>query len=98
MQVRRRLAPALVSSLVLVTLALAHPGSGLDRVEACAAPAAPLRVGSTVACVHSDEAPPGVDVTQHVATAELRERPGAGPAAYEAAEDLGVPGPVSLAS
>ena len=98
MQARRRLVAALVSSLVLVTLALAHPGSGLDRVEMCAAPATPMRVGSTVACVHTDEAPSGVDVTAPVDTAELRQRPGAGPAAYVAAQDLGVAGPVSLAS
>jgi len=98
MHVRRRLVAALVSSLVLVALAVAHPGSGLDRVEACAAPADPVRIGSTVACVHTDEAPPGVDVTEHVATAELKERPGAGPAAYDAAQDLGVAGPVALAS
>jgi hypothetical protein len=98
MQARRRLVAALASSFVLVPLALAHPGSGPGRVEACAAPAAPMRVGSTVACVHADVPPPGVDVTEHVATAELRERAGAGPAAYEAAQDLGVAGPVSLAS
>ena len=44
-----------------------------------------------VACSHADVAPPGVDVTEPVSTAELRSRVGAGPAAYEAAEDLGVP-------
>src|SRR5215210_247957 len=98
MQARRRLLAALSGSLVLVGLAVAHPGSGLDRGEVCAAPATPLRIGSTVACVQADEAPPGVDVTESVATAELEERPGAGPAAYEAAQELGVAGPVSLAS
>src|SRR5207302_1543487 len=44
-----------------------------------------------VVCAHSDEAPPGIDVTQHVSTAELASRDGAGPAAYQAAQDLGVP-------
>jgi hypothetical protein len=63
MQARRRLVAALVSSLVLVPLALAHPGSEDGRVEAGAGPAAPMRVGSTVACVHTDVPPPGVDVT-----------------------------------
>ena len=64
----------------------------------CALPATPLRIGDTVACVHTDEAPPGVDVTERPTTAELKERPGAGEAAYEAAADLGVPTPTALAS
>ena len=42
-------------------------------------------------CAHSDEAPPGVDVTEPVSTAELRTRDGAGLEAYRAAQDLGVP-------
>src|SRR5690348_13664837 len=49
------------------------------------------RMPGPVACTHVDVAPPGVDVTEPVSTAELRSRVGAGPAAYEAAEDLGVP-------
>ena len=49
------------------------------------------RMPGPVACSHADVAPPGVDVTEPVSTAELRSRVGAGPAAYEAAEDLGVP-------
>ena len=48
--------------------------------------------GGHVVCAHADEAPPGVDVTEPVSTAELKERPGAGDAAYLAAEELGVPG------
>ncbi len=43
-------------------------------------------------CTHADEAPPGVDVTEPVSTTELKARPGAADAAYQAAEDLGVPG------
>ena len=49
------------------------------------------RMPGPVACSHADVAPPGVDVNEPVSTAELRSRVGAGPAAYEAAEDLGVP-------
>jgi hypothetical protein len=50
-----------------------------------------LRDGPVV-CTHTDEAPPGVVVTEHVSTAELKEREGAADAAYQAAEELGVPG------
>src|SRR6476620_12275973 len=39
-----------------------------------------------VVCAHADEAPPGVDVTEPVSTAELKERQGAADAAYQAAE------------
>jgi hypothetical protein len=48
-------------------------------------------LGGPPVCVHTDQAPPGVDVTEHVPTAELQERDGAGLAAYRAAQDLGVP-------
>lgn len=98
MQARRHLVAVVVSSLVLVPLALTHAGTDPTRVETCVEPATPLRVGATVACVHADEPPTGVDVTERVSTAELRTRPGAGPAAYDAAQDLGVAGPVALAS
>ena len=54
--------------------------------------------GEPTACVHADEPPPGVDVTEPVSTAELRSRTGAGIAAYEAANDLGVPSPVTAAA
>jgi hypothetical protein len=42
------------------------------------------------ACAHADVAPPGIDITEPVPTAELKDRVGAGPSALEAAEDLGV--------
>ncbi len=42
-------------------------------------------------CAHSDEAPPGVDVTEPVSTAELKDRDGAGLQAYQAAQELGAP-------
>lgn len=48
--------------------------------------------GAPLVCVHADEPPPGVDVTEPVTTAELKDRRGAARAAYLAAEDLGVPG------
>ena len=44
-----------------------------------------------VACIHEDVPPPGVDVTERVSTRELLSREGAGPSAYDAAEELGVP-------
>lgn len=50
------------------------------------------------ACQHVDEAPPGVDPTRPVSTAELKERDGGGAEAYAAAEDLGVPAPVQAAA
>ncbi|MDX6324843.1 MAG: hypothetical protein QOK15_1197, partial [Nocardioidaceae bacterium] len=55
-------------------------------------PGAYMMVGlpGPVACAHSDEPPPGVDVTDHVSTGELASREGAGPTAYAAAQDLGV--------
>lgn len=50
------------------------------------------------ACVHADEAPPGVDPTAPVATAELRGREGGTAGAWAAAEDLGVPAPAQAAA
>lgn len=50
------------------------------------------------ACAHVDEAPPGVDPTEPVSTAELRARQGASVGAYEAAEELGVPAPATAAA
>lgn len=98
MQVRRRLVAALATGLVAVSLAIGHSDSGPARVETCAEPSTPLRVGDTVACVHADEAPPGIDVTDRFSIAELKARPGAAQAAYDAAEALGVAAPVALAS
>lgn len=45
------------------------------------------------ACLHVDEPPAGVDVTEPVSTTELRGRDGGGAEAYAAAEELGVPAP-----
>jgi 5-hydroxyisourate hydrolase-like protein (transthyretin family) len=50
------------------------------------------------ACEHADEAPPGVDVTEPVPTAELKERDGGGAEAYAAAQELGVPAPAQAAA
>ncbi len=97
MLVRRRLVPALVISLLAVVLAVAHLGHpGLTPT--CTFPATPLRIGNTVACIHSDEAPPGVDVTRHVTAAALADRPGAGPAVIHAAATVGVPTPITAQS
>lgn len=50
------------------------------------------------ACEHVDEAPPGVDPTEPVSTAELRARQGASEGAFAAAEELGVPAPAQAAA
>jgi hypothetical protein len=89
---RRQLAVALVGALVtcgfgvVLTASLAR----LDLAPACG-PGGQVLVmpdGSRT-CAHTDEAPAGVDVTDPVSTKELRGRPGAGAAAYAAAQDLG---------
>ncbi len=54
--------------------------------------------GEPVACVHLDEAPPGVDVRDPVSTDEAVRRTGAGPAAVAAANDLGVASPAAMAT
>lgn len=97
MLVRRRLVAVLFITLVVAPLVMTHSGVQ-GRTEVCALPATSVRIGQTIACVHTDEAPPGVDVTERPSTAELKERPGAGEAAYEAAADLGVPTPTTAAS
>ena len=86
----RRLVVTLFGALLAAPLLLAHAGEQ-GRTEQCTAPAKPIRVGGTIACAHADEAPPGVDVTERPSTTELRARDGAGAAAYQAAQDLGVP-------
>lgn len=91
---RRRTALGLVGALVLGafsfvgTLALVPDTPAPycpDGVEVIEQPDGPA------ACAHADVAPPGVDITEPVATAVLRAREGAGPTAHEVAEDLGVP-------
>ena len=76
------------TSLILVTFA----GADVAASSACG-PGAELLQGlpGPVTCVHEDVPPPGVDVTERVSTRELLSREGAGPSAYEAAEELGVP-------
>jgi len=87
---RTRLLLVLALSLVVLALTVATPTTPKTRVESACPGAEPVRVGHTVACVHTDVAPAGVDVHDRPSTAELKGRPGAGPAAYEAAQDLGV--------
>ncbi|MGO4257247.1 hypothetical protein [Marmoricola sp. RAF53] len=89
--VDRRLLIALVISLGAAALTTAQPWTQVSRAEAACAQARPIRVGDSVACMHSDEAPAGVDVHARPSTGELRARPGAGVAAYQAAQELGVP-------
>jgi len=90
MPLRRRLVVTLLVVLVAIPLLLLHAGVQ-GRTERCPAPAKQIRVGKTIACAHADEPPPGVDVSDRPSTAELQGREGAGPAAYAAAQDLGVP-------
>src|SRR4051794_884399 len=97
MLVRRRLVAVLLATLVVVPFVMMHGGTQ-GRVEICARPAQALRIGETVACVHADQAPPGIDVTRRPSTADLTARPGAGAAAYRAAADLGLPTPSVAAS
>ncbi|MFL6062199.1 MAG: hypothetical protein ACJ72E_13275, partial [Marmoricola sp.] len=94
---RRRLVAVLLLSLLAVPLLVLRGGSA-GPAPLCVQPAAVIRIGDTLACEHSDVAPEGVDVTERPSTAELKDRPGAGPAAYEAAADLGVPTPTEVAS
>ncbi len=87
----RRLIAALVLGLAAVTLTVQQGPTQVSRAESTCGGAERIRVGDTIACAHSDEAPVGVDVHEQPTVAELRARPGAGAAAFEAAQDLGVP-------
>src|SRR6478735_8996989 len=80
-------------SAVLVTAPVLLAAVGHGSTGSVCGPGGDVlsRMPGPVACSHADVAPPGVDVNEPVSTAELRSRVGAGPAAYEAAEDLGVP-------
>ncbi len=75
----------LVSATGAVTTTLERDGTS------CADEAEWVTVDGTSICVHHDEAPPGVDVTDPVSTSELIDREGVGPTVQEAAEDLGLP-------
>lgn len=66
------------------------PAPGVQAAS-CADEAEWVTVDGTSICVHHDEAPPGVDVTEHVPTSELLDREGVGPRVQEAAEALGLP-------
>ena len=99
MLVRGRLIAVLLPTLVVVPVLVTHGNDATTaRTELCALPATSLRIGDTVACVHADDPPAGVDVTERPSTTELLARPGAGAAAYEAAAELGVPTPTTAAS
>ena len=90
-----RRGPAVAVALLLAAGPLAVVVAGQVTVSAGSAcgPAGEVMrdEGGRLMCAHADEAPPGVDVTEHVSTAELKSREGAGVAAYQAAEELGVP-------
>ena len=92
---RRRLALAVAGLLAAGPLAVlgATGVAGVGALPgACGPGGEPLEglPGPTV-CVHGDEPPRGVDVTDHVTTAELKQREGASEQAFEAAEALGAP-------
>src|SRR5688500_15687077 len=86
------LAAGLLASGSFVMAAALGGGSTVEVVSVCG-PGGELVQGlpGPIACLHEDVAPPGVDVTDHVSSRELRSRGGAGPSAYEAAEELGLP-------
>ena len=88
---RLRLLAALAVGLLTAALGVTQLDARHARVEADCGGAQRIRVGDTVACMHADEAPPGVDEHAAVSTSELKARPGAGPAAFAAAQELGVP-------
>ena len=90
---RRGLVVVLIGALVSSSFVLVAAGLEQDEAEAACGRGAYLldTLPGPAVCVHEDQPPPGVDVTEYVSTAELKERDGAGPAAYEAAENLGVP-------
>src|SRR3954451_3248365 len=90
---RRAVAVAAAALLAIGAVTAILTGIPAVTSQSVCGPGAYLMVGlpGPAACAHSDEAPPGVDVTDHVSTSELAAREGAGPAAYQAAEDLGVP-------
>lgn len=90
----RRLVVVLVFALAVVPVLVVTAGSrSAEQFDPCLSPATPVRIGETLACAHSDVAPPGVDVTRRPTTSELKQRKGAGAAAFEGAADLGVPTP-----
>ena len=71
--------------------------TGLPEMQPVCGPGGEPLVGlpGPTVCVHGDEPPPGVDVTDRVPTAELQGRDGAGEQAFEAAEALGAPATVA---
>ena len=89
---RRRLVLVVAGLLVAGPLAVLGATGVPALATRCGPGGQPLAglPGPTV-CVHGDEPPPGVDVTDHVTTAELKQRQGASERAFEAAEALGAP-------
>lgn len=96
MAVRRLVVPSILG-ILLVLGALAALPETRTYPPRCAG-AGDLRAVLPGACAHEDEAPPGVDPTEPVSTRELRARDGAGERAYEAAEQLGVAAPTTVAA
>src|SRR3954449_8558095 len=94
----RRMGPVLrgtglVLTAMVVTAPLLVGALGSAAPTAACGPGGQVitRLPGPLVCAHPDVAPPGVDVTEPVSTEELRSRDGAGLAAYEAAQELGVP-------
>ncbi len=79
-------------------------GAGRDGAarpfRACPPGVATFQLDSSdpIACVHADVPPPGVDVNEHVSTAELLKRDGNGPKAAAAAEAAGLAVPAAVSS
>ena len=95
---RRRIALVVAGILAVGPLALLTATGATQLATECGPGGEPLSglPGPTV-CVHGDEPPPGVDVTDPVSTAELLRREGAGEQAFEAADALGAPSTVAAA-
>lgn len=93
---RRLVVPSILGILLVLGALVALPQT--HTYPARCAGAGDLRQVLPGACAHEDEAPPGVDPTEPVSTRELRARDGAGERAYEAAEELGVAAPTTVAA
>ncbi|MFW6868492.1 hypothetical protein ACOACQ_13955 [Nocardioides sp. CPCC 206347] len=93
----RRVLVALALAVAVVTPAVIGLPDGGSVAARCGT-GSELSWSLPGACQHADEAPPGVDPTEPVTTAELRAREGGSEGAYAAAEELGVPAPTAAAA
>lgn len=95
MAIRRPLISLVLATLLIGFALVSLPES--PRYPSRCPGAGELAMVAPGACAHEDVAPPGVDPHEHVSTAELQDRVGAGAQAYEAAQELGVAAPQNVA-